>query len=357
MGDDERTTGTTGTELGCQEIGGEGSGERAVCREAPQTVTVSTPDPEEVRRWPRIAVFRDGPSGRGLYLYRSGELTAFGTEQHETWQAVVGRTTPDIHDASTWGSMTPWSLQVSALREGEERSLYFDGSATWDFEIYNLGSCQPGWERMLKRTLMAFPIEHLRWARLKSVYLDFVVGSLQIGPSANVRSGGINWAFYNTPADPAHVSAVGVSYAAMNRPWGDDEIRELPPDDRIDPTYDDRSLRAATLYHEFGHIFHHLRPRHGLPRDEARRRAPIGAGNGTGGLWDRYRTASGYGGRGGQTQGFGEGFAEAYSHRMQGRAFRATGTLLAELDDTMKRAGMPSLESVRGVQRQIDGQL
>ena len=215
---------------------------------------------------------------------------------------------------------------------------------------------------MVERTLMAFPIEHLEWGRLERVYLDFIVGTSIIGIIHDRRgrahlprvcSGGANWPHDHSGADTGGVGTVCATYSALNRPWGSHRIRTLPTTDaEIDTAMDNREQVAGTLYHEFGHIFHYLRPgRDRIPGSERDRMQAIRDNNGAGGLWDRHRVACGYGASDGASQGFGEGFAEAYRVRLEGRSLR--GSAAADVNRALDAGGVPTSASAARAHRSI----
>ncbi len=222
---------------------------------------------------------------------------------------------------------------------------------------------------------MLFPIEYLRAGSFGTLYLDFWVGNLRLGPDAAVGTGGANFFLGQrtppglSPPDPTQVNGVCVTYAALNRTWWHHRNPGIPTlnDAEIDASFNDPDKVAGTIYHEFGHLYRQYRKRReDFPNrpdteedgEEFNRELQYWqrinhAGHAAiGGLWDRYREAIGYSRGGGLSQGPGEGFAEAFRKRMQGEAAGGR-SLQTEVEQVLDEIGMPTLESVRAARAAI----
>lgn len=278
------------------------------------------------------------------------------------YDEAVGRT-PDRDDRETWGPRTALKLRVARLvgLEDGRRELVLDEDAPeWEFGVYNLAS--PGWRAVLERNLPVLPVEYLRATHLRTILLDFRVGTGQVGRRARVRSGGTNWVLgHNRLIDPSAQSGLCMTFAALNRAWFPNSRAGCGPTlsaAEIEESFQGELGGPFTIYHEFGHVYQFSARRQGTdehpsqPDYLAERPYMIevsrrGRG-GSGGLWDRYRVSSGYARGGGQTQGPGEGFAEAFRRRLEGQS---TGE--QEVEEVLDRF-MPTLESVRRVRAQLN---
>jgi hypothetical protein len=348
--------------LACAPIDMARGAEHPVARGQAQTIRVSCPNGDAIARWPRnvVAHRANDDAPMRLYLYdpsqpRARRVTPFGSGEYETYLRCVGRSNPRHGDAATWGEAENLTVPVCDIKDypGERRAILGGGGARWTFRIYNMTRAQPGFRTLIKRTLMGFPIQHLQRVRLRTVFIDFVVGVIgrngmgvdAEGDHVGVVSGGANWLVGLEHVDPEATAVLCVSYAALNRAWATGSLSNLPEDGEIDRAFGDPAARAITLYHEAGHLYHWTPlPADASPEDQQRRRA-IARESAVGGLWDRYRRAIRYP-AGARTQGPGEGFAEAYRKRLMGIA-------QPMVDATLDRAGMPSLASMQEVQRQI----
>jgi hypothetical protein len=344
----------------------------AVPPEADTTLTLPADPLDAVRRWPRYT-FSRRRAGRVVVCLLNplasgtARITPFTTEMFAEYLAAMEQPERSGRDRSTWGVPHPIELKVSRLERpegGGASRLVFDDATAFPITVYNLDPSQPAWERILRRTLAIVPIEHLTEIGLRSVFLDFRVGTNRIGPRAPVGSGGTNWGSRATGIDPEGRPAICTTFAALNRAWGhhDRPASQLPAnDDAIDAAFAEPGYLFDTFYHELAHRF-----------------TP-----GPNSLWDQYRRAINYDG---ESDGPGEGFSEAYRQRMSGRGFttsprsvrdpgpgaseaaRARHELqrtnyeygLAHLDEVRTRVaarfdelGMPSLESVRDAQAAI----
>ncbi len=372
MGDDECIESVTPSEEhACRPVQLQRDNPALVSRETAQQLTLSTPSAAEIARWPRYCVLRRTSGSRGLFIYRP-EASArqrympFSGLEYSTYLRAVGRQMPSIDNGGSWGPSTTWDLPLCHFQDNAagERELIFDTSHTYTFRIFNLCAGQPSWERYLKRTLMGFPIEHAQWGRLRSVYLDFFVGSLRIGLNSQgtpprVASGGAYWPNYH-PSVPvgrrrvrAQEDLTGVlcmSYAALNRPWAGRRGRTAASESQIDLAYNNLRQTAFTLYHEFGHIFHYLRPA-AMPSEERVPHRAITRNAQRNGPFDRYRVAT-YS-TAGASQGTTEGVAEAYRTRLQGHTLRGDAALRTEVDALLDQARMPTRESAARAQQGI----
>ncbi|HBP17054.1 MAG TPA: hypothetical protein DEA08_04560 [Planctomycetes bacterium] len=277
------------------------------------------------------------------------------------YDEAVGRA-PERGQRDTWGPRTALKLRVGRLEPLEDgrRELVLDEQAPeWTFDVYNLAS--PGWRALLERNLPLLPIEYLRATSLHTLLLDFRVGTGQVGARARVRSGGTNWVLGNNQLiDPAAQSGLCMTFAALNRAWFPNSRAGCGPTlsaEEIEASYAGELGGPFTIYHEFGHVYQFSARRGGTeehpsqPAYLAERPYMIEVSRQgrarSGGVWDRYRVSSGYARGGGQTQGPGEGFAEAFRRRLEGEA---TGE--REVEELLDRF-MPTLESVRRVRAQL----
>ncbi|WP_437547272.1 hypothetical protein WME97_44950 [Sorangium sp. So ce367] len=393
-----------------------------VARGEDQTLVVPCYTADQVREWPRYAMRgrrRDIPSHARparLMIYQPGSegdarFLPFGPAEWEDYCRLRNRE-PHIRDARTWGPRESMTLKVCYLEDlgGGGRALRFAPRPSdnqwnqWTFDVFGLPEAstdrlrdtQHAWRRLIKRTLMAFPIEHLRVAGFKSIFIDMVFTGRHLGaerdrdlpdgsspspvptrreapsrparrrpvrafPDGIVVDGGTQ---ARSDADPEQLNVVLVSYSALNRPWWDlPRDRELPAnDDELTAAYADTSIVAGTLYHECGHLLDFAdqeTPAWNTEEEEARRaelrrlrplRTREMRARGTG-LWDRFRAAV-YGD--GQSQIPAEGVAEAYRYRLSGtEPSRASAELRREVGSAYDEAGMPTLDSTQAVQREI----
>lgn len=325
--------------------------------------------PEEMRGWPRrIRARRNehrrpGEHAVELYLYyptnpADTRQIHFTSAMFQSWLDARGETRNSAAVA-TWGTKTTVEFQLSKIVDGE---LVFDTAAAdarHSLDVYNLDSSQPKWRRFLQRSLAILPIAHVQAANLKSIFLDFKVGTNRIGPRAPVGDGGTNWRVRigadgartaTTNIDADGCSTVCATFAALNRTWGERDVADaaLPDEAGIDAAFDDPAAILFTPYHELGHL---------LDYGGATRGAALAAGRLSASLrndlWDRYRQAIAYDG---ESDGPGEGFAEAYRQRFQGQSFAARRSTLAadvtertirEMNEAFHSLGIPSAESVR----------
>jgi hypothetical protein len=322
-----------------------------VARERGQTVTTLCFGRDEILNWPRYAVGKAAgvASWARLSIYRIGQprgqqFLPIGQSELGDYYAVLGRE-PDRANQDTWGSSERFTVRVCQLQdipraegvasEGARR-IHFDrdNGPTWEFTVWGLPQSQNMWRRMLKRTAMGFPVEHLMAGNFRTIFLDMVVGGTlgvvndETGNAArtsqrqqirtiHVADGG---AQMRETADPRARNVVCISYAAMNRPWWDTQSRPLPGAEAdIDSAYSPQTV-ADTMYHECGHLldFYNATTARGATAEaqaESRRLRPIRSDHEANGLWDRYRAVV-YGA--GVSQGPGEGLAEAYRVRLKG---------------------------------------
>ena len=351
-------------------VGGDERGQ-PTAREETNRVTVEADSAEAIRKWPRYVFGVAEGQGRArttrLYLYQppggggSGRVRRFTSDDFQTYMRVARpRERQRLPRASTWGQAQTFSLKVSRIVPATpENSLEFDpnGSVEWAFTVYNLTDAHPDWLRYIKRTLAAYPIEHLQHMQLKSVFLDFTVGAPlgvaalrsreERGARNVVVDGGSNWPIDHVSADQSARAVACATYSALNREWSPNTARAPSGGDPTGAAFG-ATKRATTIYHESGHLYQlHT------PTDEAAaaRHRHINLAR-TGELWDEYRRRV-YG-SGGGTQGPGEGFAEAFRGRMQGTPLLPiTDELQQRVDDAFKNAGIPSLAAYQAVQQRI----
>jgi hypothetical protein len=334
---------------------------RACLEEEVRVVAEEYPEAQDVRTWPRRVIKLDGV--RRLYLHTPGEVfrqssaPVLTIARFNDYINTVGRQEPRIDSAGSWGQHERVALKVAHLEEVNGlQELRFDGQHEWTFDIYNLLDVQPAWPRMVKRTLMGFPIEILRELKLRVIYLDFMVGTNTLGPIGDtgpharpgVIQGGCNWRYWDTRADTGGDSGLCVTYAALNRVWTRRASRGRLSNDDVDAAYTNsrRRLLADTLYHEAGHLYQWLR-RNPYPTTEMRDALHDNE------LWNQYRIDIGYAAGGGRSQGAGEGFAEAFKYRLRGRRKlpRSNGQAA---EDALDAARLPTLDSVRALQETLD---
>jgi hypothetical protein len=373
MGDDERVETGPAEDHACLPLELCQDDTHPIAREESQTVTVPEAALDDPLRWPRYCIGRRVSGHMQLALYLpSGtsrtRYTPFTADHYRRYMEAAERPMPDIASSGTWGPSEQWTLPVCRLDEQEsgERHLVFDGGSAprRTFTVFGLSASQPGWERFLKRTLMAFPNEHCEWGQLQTVYLDFFLGTTRIGLNERnqpppVSSGGANWPHYpdevpaarrQVPADPHRTSVVCISYAALNREWAGRNGTRRATEEQIDAGFTNLNHQAGTLYHEFGHIFHFLRNSQ-IPHEERAHRPPILDNDSRGGLFDEYRAAA-YSSAG-RSQGPTEGVAEAYRSRLQGHRPSGPADLARRVSEALDQAGLPTQTSVTRAQRQI----
>jgi hypothetical protein len=348
---------------------------RSYDRQESQRFVLSCPNAEEMRRWPRYIMARKVQRATHLYVYQPGHphtaLREFTRDDFHDYLECAGRN-PDIANAATWGPSQTITVPVCRLADdgdGRRRLVWEPARGIqWTWEVYNLDSSQPQWRPLLERTLKRFPIEFLRAIRFRTIYLDFRVGTLRIGVGrtnqAAVGDGGTNWGLGGgSPADPSRVSAVCVSYAALNRPWTESGHALDASDADIDASFNDVSRTAYTIYHEFGHLYANCprqpeqiedpaelarqRSYHEAIAREMRRSPPEQC------LWLRYNHAIGYDLSGGLSKGKGEGFAEAFRKRMDGTSVGG-GAIRNEVENALDHLGLPTLESVNEARAAIN---
>ncbi|MGE0712859.1 MAG: hypothetical protein AB7N76_34530 [Planctomycetota bacterium] len=312
---------------------------------------------DEHARWPRGTFFwRDA-----LWVYRpevsEGERWFQLEDAHiEEYYAAAGYT-PRARDKTTWGAQRTLALRTARLEphaDGRRRRLVLDERCeVWEWDTYNLH--EESWARLLERNLPVFPIEFLRATNCRTLLFDFHVGNLSVGVTANVRSGGTNWVLaHNDAIDPAALSGLCMTYAALNRAWfPNSDAHEGPSLTDLEAPFASGLNGPFTIYHEFGHIYgasayrrgtddHESQPAWLEERRYMRRTGALGRGH-EDGLWDRFRVSSGYARGAGQTQRPGEGLAEAFRWRLEG-----THTNDAEVERVLDEF-MPTLESVQEV--------
>ena len=165
--------------------------------------------------------------------------------------------------------------------------------------------------------------------------------------------GGANWTYGTTVADPDKLAGIGMTYSALNRTWGDPRRFPNPllpeSDDAIDQAFDDRGIPIFTIYHEFGHLFLNTARRRADYSSQEAYQADVNVVQQIRAdqeLFDRYSASSGYSTGGGQSQGWGEGFAEAYRKWMQDIPL-AGGQDGFDLGALLLRLGLPTHASVR----------
>jgi hypothetical protein len=328
--------------------------------------------PEEMRDWPRrIRARRNAHPARGehaveLYLYYPDNpedlrQIHFTADMFQRWLDNRGETR-NARAVATWGEKTPVEFKFSKFNEAGE--FVFDPAATdarLSIDVYNLDASQPKWRRLLERSLAILPIQHVRDANLKSVFLDFRVGTSRIGTNVPVGDGGTNWKLRirtrrgvetrtaTRGIDPEGCSAVCATFASLNRAWGQRDVADadLPTESGIDTAFDDPAYVTFTFYHELGHLLDYG----GHTRGARTAAGPLNA-SARNALWGRYRDAINYDG---ESDGAGEGFAEAYRQRMLGDAFAArhsrldaatTSTTIREMNEAFDSLNMPSLAAV-----------
>ena len=329
--------------------------------------------PEEMRDWPRrVRARRNAHPARGehaveLYLYYPDnpedlKQIHFTADMFQRWLDNRGETRR-ASSVDTWGPKTTINFQVSKFNEAGE--FVFDPNAAdarVPIDVYNLDASQPKWRRLLERSLAILPIQHVTNANLKSIFLDFRVGTNRIGPASPVGDGGTNWRLRNRTRrgvetrsatrgiDVNGTSCVCATFASLNRAWGQRDVADsaLPTERGIDTAFDDPEYVTFTFYHELGHLLDYG----GHTRNvilEGTRRLPAGERNA---LWGRYRDAINYDG---ESDGAGEGFAEAYRQRLLGTAFAprnsrldaaTTSQTIRDMNTAFNSLGMPSLEHV-----------
>jgi hypothetical protein len=272
----------------------------------------------------------------------------------------------------TWGRRTVLRLPVCTL-EGtrrQERTLRFrEDGPRWEFTIYNLETGdgyfpQPLWVPCLKRSLMRIPLEHLCWARLRGVYLNFRVGSPFV--NGNIGTGGSNLPNRDdleptqNIVDRSVLAVVCCTYSAINRAWAQQgDVPRRPRDEQaIDDAFRSPTVLMDTILHEFGHVLDLTDPvvggdfalASGFDAEAVRLDwQAVSSGNGHATAHDAYKAAIHYSG---STQGSSEGFAEAYRKRISGDSLGGgrAGDAVADLLDA---AGFPSLDSVRAASEEI----
>jgi hypothetical protein len=342
-------------------LGDEEDDGHQVAPEEMQTIWVPTADMDDIRRWPRYSIprSRDGHNYLAIYdpnltgRHRLRPLTADG---YTAYLRSTNRQDPNIQDSATWGRSVRLTLTVSSLQtSGSQTTLEFNSSSgnRWEFEIYNLDDSQPNWREIITKKLMVLPIQHLRIVQLKTVFLDFMVGTSRMGAAAAVGSGGANWTYGTRVADPNKLAGIGMTYSALNRAWGDPRRYAdalLPEsDDAIDQAFDDRGIPIFTIYHEFGHLFINTARRRADYSSQEAYQADVDVVQqirANQDLFDRYRVSSGYATGGGQSQGWGEGFAETYRKWMQGSPLGG-GQDGSDVQTLLLRLGFPTPASVR----------
>jgi hypothetical protein len=149
--------------------------------------------------------------------------------------------------------------------------------------------------------------------------------------------------------DPEGCSAVCATFASLNRAWGQRDVADerLPPESGINTAFDDPNYVTFTFYHEVGHLLDYGGQTRNVTIDGHR----LSAGD-RNALWGRYRDVLDYDG---ESDGNGEGFAEAYRQRMLGQAFAAhrsrldattTSRTITEMNAAFDSLGMPSRDDV-----------
>ena len=329
------------------------------------TIVFATPPPPDARElipryvfyW-RHELWLYDPESEARRPYQ--KLSAAHTHAYDE---AVGRTL-DRDDFETWGPTTPLKLRVGRLEpleDGRRELVLDDESPEWTFHVYNLAS--PGWRSLLERYLAVLPIEYLRATNMRRIMLDFKVGTGQVDARARVSSGGANWTLgVNDLIDRRAQSGLCMSFAALNRAWFPNSRAQCGPSlsaEEIEQSFAGDLAAPFSLYHEFGHVYQFSAYRQGTeehPCQEAylaerpRMIQVVRRGRAhRGGIWDRYRVSSGYARGGGQSQGPGEGFAEAFRRRLEG-----TPTGEREVEELLDRM-LPTLESVRRVRAQLQG--
>jgi hypothetical protein len=291
--------------------------------------------PDSWQEWPRRVRALEVPDGPDADTSRDTQLllcypaasrahrsVIFTEDMYVSWLTARGETR-DSSAVATWGPKTTLDLVVSKIDADDH--LVFDPNATdarISLDVYNLDTSQPKWRRLIEMSFAIVPITHLQRARLKSVFLDFYVGTNQIGRNAAVHDGGTNWLLSadGTTAtrgiSPDGCSCVCATYAALNRAWGQRDRRALPAtEEEIDDAFDHerrggRTLTTpyiqSTFFHELGHLLDNsgIAGAAGVARPNT--------------VWNDYRLAMEYHG---ESNGPGEGFAEAYRQRLLGRTF------------------------------------
>jgi hypothetical protein len=346
-----------------------------VAPEETQTISVLSEEGDDIRYWPRYAIARKRADGSLYLVLYNPNLTGaartrtFDAADYETYLRVTNRQHTDLRNSATWGTPERFiNYKVCSLvtREGGQTELVFDASSQdphWTVDVYSLDPVQQKWSKLLRKTLMMMPIQHLRVMHLQTILIDFFMGTERVN-SSGLCSGGGNWPIVGSVLDRNKVAGAGITYAALNRAWGDHNNRAPLPtsDSEIDSSFDRGSIYASTIYHECGHLFiltNRRREDFDTQEEFEASRDQLQQIRDHQGLFNDYKVDSEYRGT---SQRWGEGFAEAYRIFLMGGRLRAGpnhsgATSPAEVTQLMLELGFPTSRSAQQAARDVDAML